>query len=103
MKEYDLYLPLHFNDGRPVEPAVVQQVKNALVSEFGGLTHFPQENEGIWKLGGKTFRDRIVILRVLADDPARGREFFSNFKVELQRVLEQADILVIEREVLVLG
>ncbi len=101
--EYDLYLPLRFNDGRPVDVSVVQQVKSALVAEFGGLTHFPEENEGVWKLGGRTFRDKIVILRVLADDPARAREFFGNLKIELQRVLEQTDVLVVEREVLILG
>ena len=99
MKEYDLYFPLHYNDGRLVEPHKLARFKRILVDEFGGLTHFPQENEGLWKFGGITFRDKVVILRVLAQDAARARKFFANLRVELQSELEQADVLVVEREI----
>lgn len=99
MKEYDLYLPLHHNDGRPVEVARIERLKRSLTDEFGGLTHFPQQNEGLWKIGGRTFRDKIVILRVLTDDAKRARQFFDHFKQELERELGQAEVLVIEREV----
>ena len=99
MKEYDLYLPLHYNDGRPIDAGEVARFKRILVEEFGGLTHFPQENEGLWKLGGVTFRDQVIILRVLAEDGARARKFFANLRVELMRALEQADVLIVERKV----
>ncbi len=46
MREYELYVPLHYNDGRPIEPEKLVGLKRRLVDEFGGLTHFPQENEG---------------------------------------------------------
>ena len=68
MLEYELYLPLHHNDGRPIDPDKLRDLKKRLVDEFGGLTHFQQENEGLWKIGEHTFRDRIEILRVLASD-----------------------------------
>jgi hypothetical protein len=99
MKEYDLYLPLHHNDGRPVEPAKINQIKKLLVDAFGGVTHFPQENDGLWKLGGVTFRDKVVVLRVLADDESGPMKFFAELRVELMRTLEQADVLIVEREV----
>jgi hypothetical protein len=98
VKEYDVYLPLHHNDGRPIAPNHVARFKKVLVDEFGGLTHFPQENEGIWKFGGITFRDKVIILRVLSNDDARARKFLAEFRVELMRTLEQADILIVERE-----
>ena len=99
MKEYDLYLPLHYNDGRPIEPDKLNRYKRRLVDAFGGLTHFPQENEGLWRFGGRLFRDKIVILRVLSDDPSRARQFFENWRSELQKDLGQADILIVERDV----
>ena len=99
MREYELYLPLHYNDGRPIEFDKLTVIKRRLVNEFGGLTHFPQENEGLWKVGSFTFRDRIVILRVLAADPARADQFFSQLKDDLKRDWMQNDVLIIAREV----
>jgi hypothetical protein len=99
MQEYDLYLPLHHNDGRPVESTQITQIKKLLVDAFGGVTHFPQENDGLWKLGGVTFRDKVVVLRVLAGDECDARKFFAQLRVELMRTLEQADVLIVERDV----
>jgi hypothetical protein len=76
MREYELYVPLHYNDGRPIQADKLTELKRRLVAKFGGLTHFPQENEGMWKFGSFTFRDRIVILRVLAADPTEAEGFF---------------------------
>jgi hypothetical protein len=103
MKEYDLYLPLHYNDGRAIASEKLDGVKKILLDEFGGLTHFPQENEGVWKFGGVTFRDRVIIVRVLSDDAARSRRFFSELRVELMRELEQSDILITEQDVTVIA
>ncbi|MGN6554928.1 MAG: hypothetical protein ACTHLW_14570 [Verrucomicrobiota bacterium] len=99
MKEYDLYLPLAYNDGRPIPEELLKDVKKMLLDEFGGFTHFPQENEGVWKLGGVVFHDRVVILRVLSDHPLETRRFFAELRVELMRRLEQADLLIVQRSV----
>jgi hypothetical protein len=99
MREYELYLPLHYNDGRSIEFDKLTAIKRRLVNEFGGLTHFPQENEGFWKVGSFTFRDRIVILRVLAVDRARADQFFRQLKGDLKKDWMQNDVLIIAREV----
>jgi hypothetical protein len=99
VKEYDVYLPLSYNDGRSVEPEKISRSKALLLKEFGGLTHFPQENEGLWKLGRITFRDKVVILRVLSDEPEKARAFLSQFRVAMQTDLDQEDLLIVEREV----
>ncbi len=99
MREYDLYFPLCYNDGRPVAEALVDRFKAQLVQQFGGLTYFPQENEGVWKFGGTTFRDRVVIFRVLEADPVKAREFFATLRPKLQFELAQANILIVERSV----
>jgi hypothetical protein len=99
MVEYDLYLPLHHNDGRPIPEEKLDRMKKLLVERFGGLTHFPQENEGLWKMGGKVFRDRIVIYRVLAEEAGAARAFFERLRDQLKTDLGQADVLIVEREV----
>lgn len=41
MKEYDLFVPLSYNDGTPVEPAKFQELQSRLLDRFEGLTFFP--------------------------------------------------------------
>ena len=99
MLEYELYVPLHYNDGRRIDPAKLRALKKRLVDEFGGLTHFQQENEGLWKIGDHTFRDRVEILRVLVSDEAAARKYFTQLKADLTREWEQQDFLIVTRQV----
>lgn len=54
MKEYDLYIPLCYNDSTPVEAAKLQRLQARLLEHFDGLTYFPQPNQGYWKLADVT-------------------------------------------------
>ena len=99
MKEYDIFLPLRHNDGKPVEPEIFQELQKQLLDRFDGLTYFPQVNQGFWKLGNVTYRDEIVIYRVLASDSRRARRFLRNLKERLKTELAQEEILIIERVV----
>jgi hypothetical protein len=99
MLEYELYVPLHYNDGRPIDPEKLRSLKKRLVDEFGGLTHFQQENEGLWKIGDHTFRDRVEILRVLVSDEVSARKYFTKLKADLTREWEQQDFLIVTRQV----
>ena len=97
--EYDLYQPLRYNDGRVVESDKVAALKQRLTERFGGLTFFPQKSEGTWKIGSVTFRDELVILRILADKAREARRYFRRLKEELKVDLGQEDILIVERKV----
>lgn len=99
MLEYELYVPLHHNDGRPVDPQMLRDLKKRLVDEFGGLTHLRQENDGFWKIGEHTFRDRIEILRVLANDDEHVRHYFAELKEYLKRQWNQQHFLIVSRQV----
>ena len=99
MLEYELYLPLHYNDGRPIDPEKLKNLKKRLVDEFGGLTHFRQENEGLWKIGDHTFRDRVEIVRVLASDEVSAQKYFAQLKSDLTRDWNQQDFLIVSRAV----
>lgn len=99
MKEYDLFIPLYYNDGSPVEGRKLQRLQTSLLEQFEGLTFFPQPNEGYWKLGDVTYRDEIVIYRVLTTKTRTARTFFAALKAELKRELRQEEILIIERDI----
>jgi hypothetical protein len=99
MREYELYIPLNDNEGRPIDADKLKRLKRRLVLEFGGLTYFPQENEGVWKVGAFTFRDKVVILRVLSNDVEKAKAFFAALKADIRREWEQADVLIVCREV----
>jgi hypothetical protein len=77
VKEYDLFIPLYDNDGRPVGPQQFQVLQQQLLDQFGGLTFFTQPNEGFWTVAGVTYRDAIVIYRVLTSDAQEVRRFLS--------------------------
>jgi len=70
-----------------------------LLKYFGGLTYFPQPNEGFWQMGEITYRDEIVIYRVLSSKVRAARRFLTQLKEELKIDLEQEEILIVERDV----
>ena len=99
MKEYDIFVPLYYNDGRQIEPQKFQDLQQRLIDKFGGLTFFPQPNEGFWTLADMTYRDEIVIYRVLTSDEPEAREFLTILKERLKSEFEQEEILIIERDI----
>jgi hypothetical protein len=98
VKEYDIFVPLFYNDGAPVEPGKFQRLQAELLEQFDGLTFFPQPNEGFWQMGDVTYRDEIVIYRVLARRAAAARRFLAQLKQRLKREFKQEEILIVERD-----
>jgi hypothetical protein len=74
-------------------------LQQQLLEQFGGLTFFPQPNEGFWTVAGVTYRDAIVIYRVLTSDAQEARRFLATLKERLKAELEQEDVLIVERDV----
>lgn len=99
MKEYDLFVPLKYNDGTPIETDKFQDLQDRLLERFGGLTFFPQPNQGFWKMAGVTYRDEIVVYRVLATETQSARRFLTELKERLMGQLGQEDFLIVERDV----
>jgi hypothetical protein len=99
VKEYDILVPLYYNDGSPIEAVKFQRLHTELLEHFDGFTFCPQANEGFWKLGGVTYRDEIVIYRVLTGRVRAARHFLKRLKERLKRDLKQEEILIVERDV----
>ena len=99
MKEYDLLIPLYYNDGTPVEAKKLRVLQARLLEYFNGVTFFPQPHQGLWKVGDVVYRDEIVIYRVVTKKARSARQFLHQLKVELEASLRQEEIFIVEREV----
>jgi hypothetical protein len=94
--QYEIYLPLNYNDGRPIEPGKLHQIKEELTYRFGGLTVFPPGTpaEGLWVHKGQLVRDDIVILRVVTTYEAD--DYLKKYEVTLEQRLEQEEVLIVK-------
>ena len=99
MKEYDLFIPLCYNDGTRIEAVKIRVLQARLLEFFDGVTFFPQPSQGLWKAAGVTYRDEIVIFRVVSSKIRSARRFFRQLKEELKVSLQQEEIFIIERDV----
>jgi predicted component of viral defense system (DUF524 family) len=99
VKEYDLFVPLRYNDGTPVEAVKFQVLQARLLEYFNGVTFFPQPSQGLWKMAGVTYRDEIVIYRIVSSNVRSARRFLKRLKEELKTALQQEEIFIIERDV----
>ena len=99
MHEYDLYFPFVNEAGVRATDKVFSDIKARLTEFFGGLTDFHHRGDGAWKYAGVTYHDEVVLLRMLSDEPDRARKFLRAIQHELASVLDQEEILIIEREV----
>jgi len=102
VKEFDIFVPLYYNDGSPIEAKKFRDLRTRLLEYFNGVTYFPQPNEGYWRAGGVTYRDQIVIYRVVADKARPARTFLKRLKEDLKRVFRQEEIFLVERDVNIL-
>ena len=97
MLEVDIFVPLKTPKGKRPSNKKITALKKRLLRQFGGVTFFPQSNEGLWKLGNYVYRDKIVIFRVLAAPGQRTRKFFRGLKKELELEWDQENVLILSR------
>ncbi len=64
-----ILLPLADNHGQPFPGAHYARVRGELSERFGGITTYSRAPaEGVWKEGGDTSRDDVVIFEVMAEE-----------------------------------
>ncbi len=96
MPQYELYIPLEYNDGRSVERDKLHRTKEELVREFGGLTVFPPAGgaEGYWLHEGELVEDNILIFRIVVSYNAD--KWISDYKETLKLRFEQDEVFVVK-------
>jgi len=93
---YEIYLPLRYSDGHPIEEEKFGLTREELVGRFGGLTSTPPgfPLEGWWRSLHGVVRDDIAIWTVVTqvDDDL----FFLEYKETLKQRFIQEDIFLVK-------
>ena len=88
-----LLLPLFDNQGRPFGDDLFGAVRRELAERFGGLTAYTRAPaEGVWREAGRTQKDDVVVLEVMADD--LDRTWWAGYRGELEARFRQDEIVV---------
>lgn len=102
MLQFDIYLPLKYNDGKDIEPYKFDTTRRELLEQFGGFSVFPASTaiEGWWKFGHRIFKDEIKIFRVIA--PRDDEIFWRSYKAKLKERFTQQEIFIVKTSVHIL-
>lgn len=92
--EIDFYIPLTYNSNEAIPNEVLGELKQEIVTKFGGITDFKFKGEGEWKMAGVTFRDEVVVWRAYGEDSPDVLKFLSQLKGQMKLKLRQADVLI---------
>ena len=96
MRKYDIYLPLNYNNGKPIEATKITKICDELALMFGAITTSPvtAPYKGRWKYGGVEYVDEIMKIEVLTSGDKTTKQFLKDFKEQLKKDLQQIDILI---------
>lgn len=88
-----ILLPLADNQGRRFTGEDYGRVRHELAERFGGITSFTRAPaEGVWKEGGHTARDDIVVFEVMTRD--LDRAWWERYRADLERRFAQEAIVI---------
>jgi hypothetical protein len=101
----DIYLPLDYNDGRPIPDSKFRGVEHALLERFGGVTvvqrTFPLQE--VWRAEEQVYSDRVVVFTAM--DYRGGSQldsirYLERLKTRLKKKFDQLEILITVAEML---
>lgn len=88
-----ILLPLADNAGRRFDGQAYGRVRAELSERFGGITSFTRAPaEGVWKEGGHTAHDDIVVFEVMAREI--DEVWWEKYRAELERRFKQEAIVI---------
>jgi hypothetical protein len=102
-RRYEMLLPLRFNDGTPVPPALVADTVHELKDRFGAASAETQTIRGLWGRGGGTDADDLRRVFIDVPDTADNRAYFVALKPRLAERFQQDDIWMTTHPVEVVG
>jgi hypothetical protein len=98
IESWKIVIPLYDNNKQSIPKTVIDDIKNTIVSNFGGLTSY--EVVGYWVSGKQKSIDNniIIIVDIPVKDHNQSSSFFLKLKEDLRRDLKQEKIYVIHEE-----
>src|SRR5438132_9995625 len=83
IRSIEVYLPLDYNDGRPIPVRKYVSLQQELLDRFGGVTSVQRQFplQGVWQSGEDVYHDRVVVFSVM--------DFSKVTQLDCLRYLEQ--------------
>ena len=99
IRNVEIYLPLDFNDGRPIPPSRYISLQGELLSRFGGVTSVQREFplQGVWQSGTQVYHDRVVVLSVMDfrdETDLASLRYLERLKTRLMKRFDQLEVLI---------
>lgn len=90
----EVFVPQYFPSGKEIEGEYLEEMRDILLSKFGGSTAFTQcPVEGEWKdASGSIEEDRVIILQVMCEEIDRA--WWTNFRNRWQEMLQQKELMI---------
>ncbi len=105
-RRYEIYLPVEYNDGTPIEDAAYDRIEQDCLHRFGGVTQIRRSNplRGLWREGEMIYQDNIVLFTMIdfSDQIEENQSFMEEYKEFLKERLQQREILVTFHDLYVL-
>jgi hypothetical protein len=105
IRSIEIYLPLEYNDGRPIPESKYIALQRELLRRFNSVTS-TQRNvplQGLWQSGREVYQDRVVVFSVMdfRDEPQLVcLRYLQRLKARLKRQFGQLEILITVGELL---
>jgi hypothetical protein len=105
IRSIDIYLPLDFNDSRPIPESKYVSLQQELLSRFGGVTSVQRQFplQGIWQSGAEVYQDRVVVFSVMdyrEETQLECLRYLERLKSRLKKKFDQLEILITVAELL---
>jgi hypothetical protein len=96
-----LFLPVSYNNRKPIEKAKFQTVQKQLTDKFEGLTAFTQAPaEGFWGGDKDAKREKIIIFEVMTGK--QYKKWWRTYRRSLEAIFRQEKILILMLNIVIL-
>jgi hypothetical protein len=105
IRSIEIFLPLDYNDGRPIPESKYVSLQQELLSRFGGVTSVQRQFplQGVWQTGSEVYHDRVVVFSVMDfrdETQIESLRYLEKLKVRLKKKFDQLEILITVAELL---
>ncbi len=93
---FDIYLPLFYNDKKPIEKSKFLEVFNELTILFGGSSSEENSILGSWidPKSGIRYDDENRVYHVVCDDTSDNVQKMQDYKEKLKGIFQQEEIMM---------
>jgi hypothetical protein len=89
----DIIVPIYYNNNKPIEYIVLEDISNMILEKFGGLTVFSGLS-GYWKQDNKIYQDESLLYSIVMDDNNVNNQALIKLKDYMRIQLRQIEIFM---------